>query len=72
MWITLSTGVIAFMLLAQTISSWFSPHPASIRTLLAFGLVLTVSLLMYVLHGERGADFYSTGPQNGAGVKAGK
>lgn len=58
-WLTLSLAVIALALLTETVGSWFSPHPASVRGLLSLSLLVTVAALMYVLHGERTPEFYN-------------
>jgi hypothetical protein len=65
-WATVSTIATALVLLSQAIHVWSVSAPEaggslSVRLLVTFMLVLTVGMVMYLLHGERPAEFYSRG-----------
>lgn len=51
-------AAIGFVFLAETVGSWFGEYPMGFRLLMPLGLLITVGVLMYVLHGERPAGFY--------------
>ena len=51
-------AAIGFVFLAETVGSWFGDYPMGFRLLMPMGLLVTVGVLMYVLHGERPAGFY--------------
>ena len=51
-------AAIGFVFLAETVGSWFGDYPLGFRLLMPSGLLITVGVLMYVLHGERPAGFY--------------
>lgn len=62
-WAVLTMIAVAFVLLHQTVNVWMASageNSASltVRLLVVGMLVLTIGMLMYLLHGERPAEFY--------------
>jgi hypothetical protein len=65
-WAVLTLIAVAFVVLSQVVQAWsVSTDETSTsltdRLVLTFMLLMTVGMLMYILHGERPPEFYTTG-----------
>ena len=65
-WAVLTLIAVAFVVLSQAVQVWFvSDDETSTRLagrlVLTLMLLMTMGVLMYVLHGERPPEFYTTG-----------
>jgi hypothetical protein len=65
-WAVLTMIAVTFVTLSQTVQVWMVPSDAvstslAGRLVLTLMLLMTMGMLMYLLHGERPPEFYSTG-----------
>ena len=62
LWAILTMIAVTIALLTQAIEAWVgTPTSLSGRLLLTVMFVMAMSMLMYLCHGERPPEFYSTG-----------
>ena len=65
-WAIVTLIAVAIMILSQVVPAWASvggetSGSRAAALLLTFMLLLTVGMLMYLVHGERPPEFYTTG-----------
>jgi hypothetical protein len=65
-WAVLTMIAVTFVTLSQTVQAWMASSDAAStslmgRLVLTLMLLMTVGMLMYLLHGERPPEFYTTG-----------
>jgi hypothetical protein len=60
-WAVLTMIPLTFLTLSQTIRGWVASISLTGQLVLTLMFVMTVGMLMYLLHGERAPEFYSTG-----------
>ena len=64
-WAVLTTVAVTFVMLSEVVQAWM-PTPTAespslvLRLLLSLMLLMTVGMTMYLVHGERSPEFYST------------